>query len=147
VRENWSTPDLTGLSPAARTDVAHHLAYYLYLHRAAYGPTPVAALDPQEPSRFAHGVLEGEAALLRLEILKAAGKPEAEGIEKAILERWPGLSWRVEEIQRGGAPHGASHLLGRRAECPAPPSPSLRPPLRRRPAPHEPAPSSGGRVT
>lgn len=101
VRENWSTPDLSGLSTAARTDVAHQLAYYLYLHRVAYGPTPIAALDPEEPWKFAHGVLESEAAVVRLEILRAAHRPEADGVQRAILERWPGLSWRVEEINRG----------------------------------------------
>lgn len=101
VRQNWSTPDLSGLSASARTDVAHHLAYYLYLHKVAYGPTPIAALDPDEPWRFAEGVLNGEAALARLEILSAAHSGHAGGVEKAILERWPGLAWRVEEIRRG----------------------------------------------
>lgn len=94
MRENWSTSDVTHLSATARA----HLAYYLYLHRVAYGPLGVAALDPEEPWKFAHGVLESEAALVRLEILRAAHKPEAEGVEKAVLERWPGLAWRVEEI-------------------------------------------------
>jgi hypothetical protein len=97
VRENWSTPDVGDLSGAARA----HLAYYLYLHRVAYGPVSVAALDPQEPWKFAHGVLESEAALARLEILRAAHRPEADGIEKAVLERWPGLTWRVEKIHLG----------------------------------------------
>jgi hypothetical protein len=97
-RENWSTPELDGLSPGAR----QALAYYLYLHRAAYGPRAIAALDPQEPWQLGHGVLEAEAGVLRLEILRAAGKPEAAGIEAAVLERWPGLAWRVEEIQEGG---------------------------------------------
>lgn len=101
VRQNWSTPEASGLSSSARTDVAHHLAYYLYLHRVAYGPTPIAALDPEEPWHFAHSLLESEAAAVRLEILTAAHRPEAAGVEKAILERWPGLAWRVEEIHRG----------------------------------------------
>jgi hypothetical protein len=101
VRENWSIPDLSDLSASARSDLSHHLAYYLYLHRVAYGPTPVAALDPQEPWHFGHGVLESEAAVIRLEILSAEHKSEAVGVEKAVLERWPGLAWRVEEIHRG----------------------------------------------
>lgn len=93
-RQNWSTPDTTSLSASARV----HLAYYLYLHRVTYGPVSIAALDPEEPWKFAHGVLESEAALVRLEILRAAHKPEADGVERAVLERWPGLAWRVEEL-------------------------------------------------
>lgn len=97
VRHNLSTPETSGLSAAALKG----LAYYLYLHRAAYGPQAIAALDPQGPRAFAHGVLESEAAILRLEILTAAGRPEVEGLEKAILERWPGLGWRTERIRSG----------------------------------------------
>ena len=97
VRDNWSTPDVSGLSSGAHA----HLAYYLYLHRVTYGPLTVAALDAEEPRKFGHGVLEGEAALARLEILRAAKKPEADGVEKAVLERWPGLAWRVQEIGQG----------------------------------------------
>lgn len=96
VLDNWSTPDIHELSPAGRAG----LAYYLYLHRAAYGPLSIAALDPEEPWKWGHGVLEAEAAVVRLEILHAAKKPEAVGIEAAILERWPGLAWRVEKIHK-----------------------------------------------
>ena len=39
--------------------------------------------------------------MLRLEILAAAKRPEAAGITRAVLERWPGLGWRVEEIESG----------------------------------------------
>ncbi len=97
VRENWSTPDVAELSVAAHA----HLAYYLYLHRVAHGSVSVAALDPEEPWKFAHGILESEAVLVRLEILRAAQRPEADGVEKAVLERWTGLNWRVEKIHRG----------------------------------------------
>jgi hypothetical protein len=96
VRDNWSTPDATGLSKAARAA----LAFHLYLHRAAYGPEPVRALDPEEPWSFGHGVLESQAALIRLEILRAAGKPQATGVEAAVRERWPALYWWVEQIDQ-----------------------------------------------
>jgi hypothetical protein len=96
IKENWSTPDTTGLSAAARAQ----LAFYLYLHRVTYGPQRVAALDSEEPGRIGHGVLEGDVAAIRLEILRAAGKPEAAGIEAAILERWPGLAWWVDQIHK-----------------------------------------------
>ena len=96
VEDNWSTPVTHGLSPAGRAQ----LAYYLYLHWAAYGPQPIAELDPEAPRKWGHGVLEAEAAVVRLEILHAGKKPEAAGVEAALLERWPGLAWRVENIHR-----------------------------------------------
>jgi hypothetical protein len=97
IKHNWSTPHTNGLSSAGHA----RLAYYLYLHRVAYGPRSVAQLDPEEPWKFGHGVLEPEAALLRLEILRAVKRPEAKGVEAAILERWPGLAWRIEQIHNG----------------------------------------------
>jgi hypothetical protein len=96
VAQNWSTPQVSGLSSAAHA----RLAYYLYLHRAAYGPRPIAELDPEEPWKWGHGVLDAEAAVIRLEILYSAKKLEAAGVEAAILERWPGLAFRVDEIHR-----------------------------------------------
>jgi hypothetical protein len=105
VTNNWARPDTAGLSPNGRT----RLAYHLYLHSVAYGPHSVAKLDPKEPERlFGRGLLEGESALLRLEILHAAGRPEAKGIAAAIVERWPGLSWRVRDIEQG---HGLLTVL------------------------------------
>jgi hypothetical protein len=101
---NWSTPDGAGLSESGRA----RLAYYFYLHRVAYGQRPVANLEPDEPGRFGHGVLEAEGALLRLEILHAAARPEVKGITAAVLERWPGLAWRVRDIERG---HGLLSIL------------------------------------
>jgi hypothetical protein len=101
---NWSTPDVSGLSEKG----LHRLAYYLYLHRAAYGPRALAALDPKEPEHFAHGPLEAEAAVLRFEILHAAKRPEGAGIKAAILERWPGLAWRIHDIEEG---HGLMTVL------------------------------------
>jgi hypothetical protein len=96
IESNWSTPDTKGLSETA----LEQLALYLYLHRVTYGPDAVASLDPEAPWKFSHGVLEGQAALIRLEILRAAGKPAAGGVEAAILERWPALSWWVEQVRR-----------------------------------------------
>jgi hypothetical protein len=95
--DNWRTPDMSGLSEPARQG----LAFHAYLHQAAYGPTPIAALDPAGPTRFGHGILESWATLIRLEILSAARRPEAEGIEQALLERWPGLAWWVAQVHAG----------------------------------------------
>ena len=97
IRNNWSTPDTSGLSDAARP----RLAYYLFLHRAAYGPRAVAQLNPDEPLGFGTGVLESEAAVLRVEILHAGQSPDALTAEKSVLERWPGLAWRIDDIRAG----------------------------------------------
>jgi hypothetical protein len=117
VLDNWSTPAAVGLSRPARAA----LAYYLFLHRAIYGPQGIAALDPEAPRHFAHGILEGEASVIRLEILHAAQRPEAAGLQKAILERWPGIAWRVKDIAEGGGmlkdlrrTYGAESSYGRR---------------------------------
>jgi len=95
--DNWRTPDPSALSDLARSG----LAFHTYLHHVAYGPTPIGALDPTGPNRFARGILESWATLMRLEILLAAGRPEAEGIELALLERWPGFSWWVTQVHAG----------------------------------------------
>ena len=96
IASNWSTPDTHGLS----ADGLRRLGLYLYLHKVACGPRPVSALDPEEPWKFGHGLLESEAALYRLEILRAAKKPQEEGIAAAILERWPARARSVEKIRR-----------------------------------------------
>jgi hypothetical protein len=97
VRGNWSTPQVAGLSAAGR----QRLAYYLFLHRAAYGPQPVAALDPAAVQAFDSGPLQGEAALLRLEIEHAAKGAAATSDATALARRWPGLAWRIEQINTG----------------------------------------------
>ncbi len=89
--------DASALSEAGREALALHL----FLHRAVYGPRGVAALNPRVTETFARGPLEGEAALLRLEILTARNDPAAPVERAAILERFPELAWRVEEIETG----------------------------------------------
>ena len=68
----------------------------LFLHRAIYGPLPVARLESESLKPFAKGPLEGEATVLRHEKLTAA-KQDASALEAEILKRWPGLKERVEE--------------------------------------------------
>jgi hypothetical protein len=70
----------------------------------AYGPKAIGELDPETPWQFGKGILEGQAALFRLEILYAAGRPEAPGVEMAIVERWPGLAWWIAQIRNGRGP-------------------------------------------
>jgi hypothetical protein len=95
IASNWSTPDTHGFS----AEGLRRLGLYLYLHKVAYGPRPVSALDPEEPWKFGHGILESEAALYRLEILRAAKRPQAEGIAAAILERWPSRAGSVAKVR------------------------------------------------
>ena len=97
VTENPSAWSAQGLSAAAHAT----LDYYLYLQEVESSGRPLASRRPNETDRFAHGALEAEAAVLRLELLYAAGRPEAPGIEAVVLERWPGLAWRVEKIRAG----------------------------------------------
>jgi hypothetical protein len=97
VTRNPSAWSAQGLSAAAHAT----LDYYLYLQEVESSGQPLASRRPNETDRFAHGALEAEAAVLRLELLYAAGRPEAPGIEAAVLERWPGLAWRVEKIRAG----------------------------------------------
>lgn len=97
VRDSWSTPEIGGLSEEAHS----RLAYYLYLHRVAYGPRPLADLDPDEPRGFGQGPLESEAEVLQVEILQAAQQSNAEAEEAAVVQRWPGVAWRMERIHRG----------------------------------------------
>ena len=100
VRHNWSTPASAGLSAVAHA----RLAFHLFLHRVAYGPKAIGELYPETPWQFGKGILEGQAALSRLEILYAAGRPEAPGVEMAIVERWPGLAWWIAQIRNGRGP-------------------------------------------
>ena len=89
--------DATGLSRRGRKV----LAFYLFLHRATYGPKGVSELRPSDTEAFARGPLKGEAAVLRYEILVARDDPAAAETRKEILEQFPGLQWRVEAIEDG----------------------------------------------
>ena len=95
--ENWKAPDIAKLSAKAR----QHLAFHLFLHRAAYGPLPPAKLDPDATKAFAHGIFAGWAALIRLEILRAAGRPEAEGLESDLRKHSPEFTWWIDQVRAG----------------------------------------------
>ena len=87
--------DATGLSKEGREALALHL----FLHRATYGTNKIAALDPSHTDAFARGPLEGEAAVLRYEILVARDDPSVEKERAKIVEQFPGLKWRVEAVE------------------------------------------------
>lgn len=89
--------ELADLDAQSRAAVALHL----WLHRAAYGPTPVAGLDPGALAGLGVGPLEGEVAVLVHELLAARGDPGAPALASAVVARWPGLAWRIEDDLAG----------------------------------------------
>lgn len=89
--------DATGLSDDGR----RLLAYYLFLHRATYGPQSVAELSLTRVNELAGGPLEAEALVLRYEILSARQDSAAADVRVAVLDRYPGVTWRLEQIERG----------------------------------------------
>lgn len=112
--DNWRT--IYTRRPAPREEVAEGravdaselseegreaLALHLFLHRATYGPKGVAELTPNDTQAFARGPLEGEAAVLRYEILAARDDPSVKKERQKILEQFPGLKWRIEAIENG----------------------------------------------
>lgn len=110
--------ELADLDPRSRAAVALHL----WLHRAAYGPTPVASLDPGTLAGLGVGPLEGEVAVLAHELLTARGDPSAPALASAVVARWPGLAWRIEDDLAGqGLVQMLRSVVG--AERPAPAAP------------------------
>jgi hypothetical protein len=110
--------ELADLDPDSRAAIGLHL----WLHRAVYGPTPTAALDPTALASLGVGPLEGEAAVLSHELRVARGDPGAAALAAAIVARWPGLQWRLEEGEAGqGLVQTLRRVVG--AERPSAPAP------------------------
>ncbi len=97
---SWAAFVLDG-GPALPASLPQGLGLHRFLREAVHGPRPIASLDPEDAARFAPGPLEGEAAVLRVEILSARGDPRTAEESGRILRRWPGLRWRLDEISRG----------------------------------------------
>jgi hypothetical protein len=100
ITENLTLPLPIGLSPEAQARLAYHLCW----HRVIHGRLPVSALDPEEPWQLGQGLLEGQAALHRLEILHARSHDLSDGLAEAVRERWPGLAWWISRIQDDTGP-------------------------------------------
>lgn len=99
-RGDWvwqERPMLEQVSP----DVARALTLHLFLHRAFYGDAELAKLDLAPLDRLDEDPLEGEAALLRHEVMHAAQSPVAEQWRTYVATRWPGLVWRTAQTERG----------------------------------------------
>ncbi len=98
------------------------LAMHLWLHRALHGPTRVSDIDPAGLDAFATGVLEGEAEVLRHELLVGRADPAASTQAASVLASWPALAWRIDGNNDG---QGMLTVLrqGLGAERPSPPVP------------------------
>jgi hypothetical protein len=94
LQANWRTVNPAGLSARGRAALALHL----FLHRAIYGPQPVAELRAEDLQM--EGATEAEAAIYRLEILTARKDTRAAAEASALLTKWPGMRWRVEEVNK-----------------------------------------------
>lgn len=97
LQHNWQTVDASSLSGETR-DV---LAFHLFLHRAIYGPIKVGDLNVKDLQTFAEGPLKAEAAVLGFEILSMRRDRAADREGLKILKKWPGLKWRLQDIQSG----------------------------------------------
>ncbi|HYV46597.1 MAG TPA: hypothetical protein VFA20_17145 [Myxococcaceae bacterium] len=96
---NWATVTVAaGLSAEAR----QRLALHLFLHRAAYGPDPVAKIDPSALAAVATDpLLKPEAAVLRYELLAARRNPSAAAARAVALQASPGVAGRLAAVDQG----------------------------------------------
>lgn len=102
-------PDVD-LSPEAWRE----LAFHELLHRLIHAPTPPRAVDPAVCDGFDGDLMEPEAALLRLELLRAREDAAADSLAASLATTHPGLRWRIERIVAGrGWVSTLRALLGR----------------------------------
>jgi hypothetical protein len=85
---NWTT---VVPAPALSFEAQRQLAFYLFLHRAFYGPDPVAGLDESLLGRVTEPSLAADVAAARYEIHAARHAPDARQTLDALLARWPGM--------------------------------------------------------
>jgi hypothetical protein len=96
---NWNT---VSLSQTLGEKASHQLALHLYLHRAAYGPETLDHLPIDDLRKLRGPVLSAEAGCLEYEILALRGnKTELEAARSRLLQTWPGLKVRLEQIENG----------------------------------------------
>jgi hypothetical protein len=89
---------LEGLSEQA----SRALVPYLILHQMVHGPDSLAQFPPDvlsEPQR--EGPWASEAAVLAYELQWARRASDLPQRERELLQRWPGVAFRVEEIKQG----------------------------------------------
>jgi hypothetical protein len=92
-----SVDALRGLSERGR----HALVPYLILHQAIHGPEPLATFPPEFLASHDQGPWASEASVLTYELLWARRAPDLAQQGDRLLQRWPGLAFRVREIEAG----------------------------------------------
>jgi hypothetical protein len=96
-RDALDDPALRGLSASAR----RALLPYLILHEAVHGPQPLSQFPMDLLAAYVDGPWASEAAVLSYELWSAQGAPDLAERRAAVLARWPGVAFRLEEIDRG----------------------------------------------
>lgn len=97
---DWKWAEKAPLDEAS-DEVSEALSLHLYLHRAFYGDLGVKGLDVEPLEAMTDPLLVAEAAVLRHEIVHAAGQPVASQWKAYVAKHWPGLVWRVEKSEAG----------------------------------------------
>ena len=89
---------VSGLSAQAR----RALVPYLIVHEAVQGPEPLASF-PLEffAAQAGEGPWASEASVLAYELRWARHAPDLADQRSALLARWPGVQFRLEEIELG----------------------------------------------
>lgn len=90
-------PALRSLSADAR----RALLPYLILHEAVHGPVPLSRFPIGDLAHHQAGPWASEAAVLAFELAWARHASDLADERKAVLTRWPGVAFRVEQIERG----------------------------------------------
>jgi len=112
--------ELDALDEPSRAAIGLHL----WMHCAVYGATGLAAIDPHGLDVFAADVQAGEVEALRHELLVARTDSGAAAQAAAIIERWPGLAWRIEDNDtREGLLALLRRSVGAERSAPSVPSP------------------------
>ena len=86
-----------GLSDQAR----FALVPYFILHQVVHGPEPLSAFPPEFLAPHLEGPWGSEAGVLSWELLWARGAPDLAQRRQTLLQRWPGVSFRVAQIESG----------------------------------------------
>lgn len=92
------------VSPKLSLAAKRQLGLHLFWYQALWGPRGVAQLPTAELDAITEPSLQAEIAALKLEIAVARRDPKAAKMREDLVKRWPGLTLRVEDIDRGEGP-------------------------------------------
>jgi len=74
---------------------------YLIMHQAVHGPEPLSRFPVEFLSEQRQGPWGAEAAVLEYELAWARQAVDLAAQRAAVLARWPGLAFRLDQIQGG----------------------------------------------